>query len=113
MVVACDMPLVEPTIFGKLIDVAKGQPALDAVIPRVAGQAQPFHGLWHVRALPLLEEKWRLANWACKRHWLRSRYHGWTSMRWGSSQIRKRFTTSIHRKSGKNCLGFCKNKTGR
>jgi molybdopterin-guanine dinucleotide biosynthesis protein A len=57
MVVACDMPFVEPAIFAKLIDVAIAEAALDAVIPRVAGQAQPFHGLWHRRCLPLLAER--------------------------------------------------------
>jgi molybdopterin-guanine dinucleotide biosynthesis protein A len=54
MVVACDMPFVEPTIFAKLADVAKCHADLDAVIPRVGGQAQPFHGLWHRRVLPVL-----------------------------------------------------------
>jgi molybdopterin-guanine dinucleotide biosynthesis protein A len=54
MAVACDMPFVEPAIFAKLIDVARSAPELDAVIPRVAGQAQSFHGLWHHRALPSL-----------------------------------------------------------
>jgi molybdopterin-guanine dinucleotide biosynthesis protein A len=64
MVVACDMPLVDPQIFAQLMDHAevavKNNGMLDAIIPRVAGQAQPFHGLWHRRALPVLAA--RLAN---------------------------------------------------
>ena len=59
MVVACDMPLVDPALFVKLITVAHERSMLDAVIPRVGGQAQPFHGLWHRRALPLLEARLR------------------------------------------------------
>jgi molybdopterin-guanine dinucleotide biosynthesis protein A len=54
MVVACDMPFVEPAIFAKLIEVAKLQSGLDAIIPCVAGQAEPFHGLWHRRCLAAL-----------------------------------------------------------
>jgi molybdenum cofactor guanylyltransferase len=54
MVVACDMPLVSPEIFALLASKVGSQAELDAVIPRVAGQAQPFHGLWHRRALQTL-----------------------------------------------------------
>lgn len=32
---------------------------LDAVIPRIGGQAQPFHGLWHRRGLETLEVQLR------------------------------------------------------
>lgn len=55
MVVACDMPLVDPAIFARLIEVAGNRPQVDAVIPFVAGMAQPFHGLWRRSALPQLE----------------------------------------------------------
>jgi molybdopterin-guanine dinucleotide biosynthesis protein A len=55
MVAACDMPLVQPAIFARLAAHAAAHPDLDAVIPRVGGQAQPFHGLWHRRGLPVLE----------------------------------------------------------
>lgn len=51
MVVACDMPLVDPAIFAHLVAATENYPTADAVIPRVAGLAQPFHGLWHRRAL--------------------------------------------------------------
>ncbi len=54
MVVACDMPLVDPAIFAHLVAATENHPTADAIIPRVAGLAQPFHGLWHRRALPTL-----------------------------------------------------------
>jgi molybdenum cofactor guanylyltransferase len=54
MVVACDMPLVDAGIFARLASVACSHPEYDAVIPNVAGHAQPFHGLWHRRALAVL-----------------------------------------------------------
>jgi molybdopterin-guanine dinucleotide biosynthesis protein A len=62
MVVACDMPLVSATIFAQLVAVASSQPTLDAVIPRIGGQAQPFHGLWHRRVLPTLEAQLRVGE---------------------------------------------------
>jgi molybdopterin-guanine dinucleotide biosynthesis protein A len=53
MVVACDMPLVDAAIFVRLLAWAKeATEDIEAIIPRIGGQAQPFHGLWHVRALP-------------------------------------------------------------
>jgi molybdopterin-guanine dinucleotide biosynthesis protein A len=54
MVVACDMPFVDAAIFAQLAAVAERVPNADAVIPRVGGAAQPFHGLWHRRALPIM-----------------------------------------------------------
>lgn len=55
MVVACDMLLVSAELFGHLVNVAMSQPEIDAVMPVVSGQPQPFHGLWHSRLLPGLE----------------------------------------------------------
>ena len=55
IVAACDMPFVDASIFTRLLEMADGQAAVDAVIPRVAGKAQPFHGLWHRRSLPVIE----------------------------------------------------------
>jgi molybdopterin-guanine dinucleotide biosynthesis protein A len=57
MVVACDMPFAGAELFATLIRMAHAEPndagpKVDAFIPRVDGQAQPFHGLWHRRALP-------------------------------------------------------------
>jgi molybdopterin-guanine dinucleotide biosynthesis protein A len=57
MVVACDMPLVDPAIFTKLSQEARNRAELDAVIPVIGGEAQPFHGLWHTRCLPSLKER--------------------------------------------------------
>jgi molybdopterin-guanine dinucleotide biosynthesis protein A len=55
MVVACDMPLVDVALFTKLIALVEANPTRDAIVPRTADQAQPFHALWHRRALPVLE----------------------------------------------------------
>lgn len=57
MVVACDMPFVDPALFTKLLEVARAGTSWDAIIPRVAGQAQPFHGLWHHRSLAALNQR--------------------------------------------------------
>lgn len=57
MVVACDMPLVSPVIFAKLLVATAQRPTVGAVIPRIAGEAQPFHGVWHRRTLPVLEQQ--------------------------------------------------------
>lgn len=57
MVVACDMPFVDRRIFAKLIAAAEAQPHCDALIPHVAGQAEPFHGVWRRRCLPRLEAR--------------------------------------------------------
>jgi molybdopterin-guanine dinucleotide biosynthesis protein A len=54
MVVACDMPLVSPAIFAKLLALANAEPQHFAIIPHVNGQGQPFHGLWHIHSLPIL-----------------------------------------------------------
>ena len=67
MVVACDLPLVDPSIFARLIELAGNHPDVDAVIPLVAGQMQPFHGLWRRTALPLLEAQITVGDLALHR----------------------------------------------
>ena len=57
MVVACDMPWVDLAIFARLFDVARRQHTVDAIVPHVNGRAQPFHALWHRRALPTIESQ--------------------------------------------------------
>ncbi len=54
MVVACDMPFADASIFAQLTAVAEKVPTADAVIPRLGGVAHPFHGLWHRRSLPTM-----------------------------------------------------------
>lgn len=56
VVVACDMPLVNPAIFRYLITLAhetdeSGVALWDAVIPKVAAKYQSFHALYHPRCL--------------------------------------------------------------
>ncbi len=57
--VACDMPLVNPALFEELLREVGEQPAegLDAVVPVVAGRAQPLHALYHRRCLPAIETR--------------------------------------------------------
>ncbi len=64
MVVACDMPFASPAIFAALCASAATSGQAAAVIPRIGGQAQPFHGVWHVRALPVLTTQLRAGRLA-------------------------------------------------
>ena len=67
MVVACDLPLVNPQLFAALVALARatedagpgvsddGNQRWDAIIPRTEGYPQPLHALYHRRALPAME----------------------------------------------------------
>lgn len=56
MVVACDMPLVNPAVFGLLVDIAnRGASQCDAIVPWANGRPQPLHALYHHRALSHLQ----------------------------------------------------------
>lgn len=63
MCVACDMPFVSPVIMEHLIELTGNQAAgsvqgghvVSAVLPRVEGRLQPFHGLYHPAILTDLE----------------------------------------------------------
>jgi molybdopterin-guanine dinucleotide biosynthesis protein A len=55
VVVACDMPLVDPALVGYLVDLANANvETQDAVVPHVGGHAQVFHALYHRRCLPAM-----------------------------------------------------------
>lgn len=65
LVVACDMPLLNPDLLQYLIHIAEetdaaGESRWDAVVPVVAGYPEPLHALYHRRCLPAVEA--RLAN---------------------------------------------------
>ena len=64
MMVACDMPFLNPPLFAYLQELAReqemGQDRWDAVVPFTAGYAEPLHALYHRRCLPAIEA--RLAN---------------------------------------------------
>ncbi len=55
LIVACDLPLLNPTVLAALLAVAwqtEGEGAWDAVVPVVAGRPEPLHALYHARCLP-------------------------------------------------------------
>lgn len=58
VVVACDLPLVSAALFAHLCALAgeqeDGQDRWDAVVPEVAGYAEPLHALYHRRCLPAI-----------------------------------------------------------
>lgn len=53
LVVACDMPALEPERLRALL--AAADDAHDAVVPLVEGRLQPLHALYHRRCLPTLQ----------------------------------------------------------
>ncbi len=58
-IVGCDMPLLTPPLIRLLCDLSYEDDS-DAVIPRpAAGRAEPLCGIYHIRALPLIEESLR------------------------------------------------------
>lgn len=68
MIVACDMPFVNPKLFVYFQELAREsgdqRPEIedrwDAIVPLVGGFAEPLHALYHRRCLPHIER--RLAN---------------------------------------------------
>jgi molybdenum cofactor guanylyltransferase len=61
MVVACDLPLVNPQLFALLAQLAVEQDAQvdcwDAIVPVVNGYEEPLHALYHRRCLPSIETR--------------------------------------------------------
>lgn len=56
LVVACDMPWLDPALLRELLARAhSGRPGLQAVVPRVEGRAEPLHAAWHTSALPAVQ----------------------------------------------------------
>jgi molybdopterin-guanine dinucleotide biosynthesis protein A len=49
LVVACDMPRLDPALLRTLVE--RRDAGLQAVVPRAAGRAQPLHALYHRDAL--------------------------------------------------------------
>lgn len=62
LVVACDMPLINPTLCRFLYEFttspgpAHGQP-WQAIAPVVGGREQPLHALYHCAGLPVIEQQ--------------------------------------------------------
>ncbi|MEX0794519.1 MAG: molybdenum cofactor guanylyltransferase [Pirellulaceae bacterium] len=59
MVLGCDMPLIEAEILAPLFDQLHD---FDAVIPEVAGRAQPFAAVYQVWVLPILQKSLDTGN---------------------------------------------------
>lgn len=59
MLVACDMPLVNPDLFRMLWKLVEegDDDCWDVVIPHVDGYAQTHHALYHPRCLPIIEPR--------------------------------------------------------
>ena len=53
LVVACDMPHLDPAVLSELAGRARRSERA-AVLPRVEGRLQPFPGVYHRRALPAI-----------------------------------------------------------
>ncbi|WP_342427349.1 molybdenum cofactor guanylyltransferase [Paenibacillus sp. FSL L8-0158] len=79
MVVACDMPFVQPEVLHDLLAVTKKwtelqgtrEPALQAVIPSMDGRIHPLLAVYHQSVLPSAEEclrsgRLRLTDWLDK-----------------------------------------------
>jgi molybdopterin-guanine dinucleotide biosynthesis protein A len=61
IVVACDLPLISPTVVALLARFAAEPDAThyrwDAIVPVVEGYAEPLHALYHRRCLPAIESQ--------------------------------------------------------
>jgi len=61
IVVACDLPLVNPQVLGLLMRIAaegdEQHDRWDAVVPVVGGYEEPLHALYHRRCLPAIEAR--------------------------------------------------------
>ena len=55
-VVACDMPNLNAGLIRYLCDIAENEDEYDAVIPWPESGPEPLHGVYHRRALPVIEE---------------------------------------------------------
>jgi molybdopterin-guanine dinucleotide biosynthesis protein A len=53
LVVACDMPRLDPALLADLLGRARAAEGrgVRAVVPRVEGRAEPLHAAWHTAAL--------------------------------------------------------------
>lgn len=62
IIVACDMPLLDPALFAYLMQLSDeqdedGQAKWDAIVPIVDDIPQPLHALYHRRCLPVVESR--------------------------------------------------------
>ncbi|WP_416293648.1 molybdenum cofactor guanylyltransferase [Paenibacillus illinoisensis] len=56
LVCACDMPLVQPSLFTTLQRLAASDKTHPAMVPRLEGRVHPLVGMYHMDVLPSLEQ---------------------------------------------------------
>lgn len=64
LVVACDMPRLNTTVLAYLVTLTAHYPDAAAIVPRIAGRAQPLHAVYHKRCLSILESHLNTGNLA-------------------------------------------------
>ncbi len=65
---ACDMPLVQPSLFTTLQRLAVSDKTHPAMVPRLEGRVHPLVGIYHIDVLPsleqcLIEDRLRVTRW--------------------------------------------------
>jgi len=55
LVLACDMPLLEPRLLALLLGRIALTPQAEAIVPRVRGYLEPFPGVYHRRCLDKIQ----------------------------------------------------------
>lgn len=60
LIVACDMPFIQPALLAYLLERALGW---DAVVPLVDGRLEPLHAVYARSCLPAIEEMIRHREW--------------------------------------------------
>ncbi|WP_141236958.1 molybdenum cofactor guanylyltransferase [Paenibacillus sp. 7523-1] len=68
LVCACDMPLVQPSLFTTLQRLAASDKTHRAIVPRLEGRVHPLVGIYHIDVLPsleqcLIEDRLRVTRW--------------------------------------------------
>jgi molybdopterin-guanine dinucleotide biosynthesis protein A len=54
VVIGCDMPYLNPALLNYMVDLAQ---SYDAVVPRLRGQVQGMHALYHKSCLPVIRRR--------------------------------------------------------
>jgi molybdopterin-guanine dinucleotide biosynthesis protein A len=72
LVVATDMPLLNPMLLGHLLTLA---PTADIVIPRVEGRTQQLHAVYSRTCLPAIDEQLARNDFKIDRFFARVRVH--------------------------------------
>lgn len=68
LVCACDMPLVQPSLFTAMQRLVESDKTHPAMVPRLDGRVHPLVGIYHIDVLPsleqcLIEDRLRVTRW--------------------------------------------------